>query len=505
MKLSRFIFTCVLVSSFAGCSMGPDYQRKELNLPEVYNSKTAQDDASIANIKWWELFEDKKLVELINIALKENKDAEMALAAISEARALLGVTRANQFPQLGYSGGFNRYGLSEKTFSYMAPYNDFGAFTNLIFEVDLWGRLRRATEAQRAQLLATEYSYQALTITLVAEVAKTYMSLVDLDSRVKIAERTLKNRRDATKLIRSRFQGGVVPELDVNQAEIEEGDAEVMLAGLKMQRGLVQNALSVLLGRFPYQIDRSTSLDKSVSVENIPSGVPADLLWRRPDILASEQALHAQTALIGVAKASRLPVIGLNGIIGLQANKGDKWLNKNARMWNIAANFSGPLFDFGKSRSQVEAAEARTEQALKSFEQTVLLAVQEVDDALVSIVGYKAEYEAWKRQLKAARNASRLARARYNDGVTPYLEVLDVERSLFQAELGGSYARRSYLNAIIQLYKALGGGWSVEQEGVVEKNDQAEKIVQGDQGEGKEVKASSVDKEQGEAKEETKE
>jgi len=478
-SLGLKVFSAVLLTILcSGCAIGPDYKRADLELPANYTLNNAK-GKSIANSEWWELFEDEKLVELINIALRENKDIAMAAASIEEASAMLGIELSNQFPSISYSGAANRYGLSKKTFSYAPEYNDFGLLGNLSFELDVWGRLRRATEAKRAQLLATEYSYQAITIELVASVAKIYLNLIDLDQRVKIAERTLKNRKDATKLIRSRFQGGVVPELDVNQAEIEEGDAAVTLAGFRMQRKLQQNALSVLLGRYPFEIKRAEKLRDDLELKDWPVGVPADLLLRRPDILAEEEVLHANTALIGVARASQLPVIGINGFLGFDANKIENVLNKKANTWNIASNFAGPLFDFGRSAYQVDAAKARTEQALKSFEKKVLVAVQEVDDALASIQGYKEEYLAWRNELKAARNASRLSRARYDDGVTPYLEVLDVERSLFQAELGETSAKKSYLTAIVDLYKALGGGWCVDKKVPIQtkqnKGDEAKK------------------------------
>ena len=460
--VKRFVplFSCLFL---AGCAIGPDYQREELNLPEKYNF-TETNQGQIVNMPWWQIFKDETLVNLINIALKENKDLVQAMASIDEARAMLGYTRADQFPSLGYSGDFSRIGPSRKTFSGMSPYNDYSLSGLLSFELDVWGRARRATEAKRALLLSSEYGYQTLTISLVASVAEVYITLLDLDERILIAEKTLDSRRDSTKLIRSRFLGGVVPELDVNQAEVEEGDAEVTLAQLIMSRRVTQNALSVLLGRYPHEIKTSASFSRNLILEKLPAGVPADLLMRRPDILAAEEALHAQTALIGVAKASQLPTLSVSGILGLESNRSQDLFNGHAKTWMISPSFTGPLFDFGKSAYQVEAAEAMTRQAKASFEKTVLNAVQEVEDALASIDGYKRAYEAYEKEVVAARNAARLSRARYDDGVTTYLEVLDIERSLFAAELGASSAKKSYVNSLITLYKALGGGWDPERD-----------------------------------------
>ncbi len=448
----------VLCIFLTGCAVGPDYERPELNIPEAYLEKAKVGEEKLS-LNWWELFKDKELVGLIEHALKENKDLGAAMAKIDEARAMLGIAKADRFPNIGLGAGAKRIGTSARTFSYMPEYNDFDLGGNMSFELDLWGRVRRATEAQREMLMSSEYAYRALRLSLIAAVADTYFALIDLDNRVRIAEETVKNRKDATELIRSRFQGGVVPELDVNQAEIEEADTRVSLASLRRQQKITRNALSVLVGDYPYEIKRADRFEDMLTVRELPVGVPADLLSRRPDVMSAEANVHAQTALIGVAKAGQLPTISLTGLLGLEANKTEKLLNRHANTWNIASNLAMPVLDFGKSAYQVDAAEARAQQALKDYEKTVQTAVQEVDDAIVSIAEYKEEFTAWKAQLAAAKNASRLSHARYDDGVSTYLEVLDIERSLFQAQLGSSTTARAYLSSIVQLYKALGGGW----------------------------------------------
>lgn len=447
-------------SSLVSCSLGPEFLRPEVPLSEQFSQPSVSSD-SIANLKWWDLYTDSELQGLIRTALAENKDLQLALSRIAEARAILGFTRADQFPRLDASGEANRTDPSDELSLSGKPENTFGLFGDLFFEIDLWGKFRRATEAQRAELLSSEYAYRAVTISLVAQVATTYFTVLDLDNRYKIAQRTVENRRGATELIRTRYKGGIVPELDVNQATIEEAVALAQMASLERERRQTENALSVLLGRAPVStLPRGAVLMQQALKADLPTGFPASLLERRPDIMVAEEAAHAETARIGVAEAQRFPALSLAGFIGLQSNDTSDFLSGDAVTWSVGGNVLSPLVDFGKNRSRVEFTEARAEQVMRSYEQTVLRAVQEVEDALVSVRTYHAEHSARIMQKDAAANATRLSRARYNDGVAPYLEVLDSERSLFDAELSESITLQSYLNSIVQLYKALGGGWT---------------------------------------------
>jgi len=449
-----------LAAIFVGCSLGPEYSRSTLELPATYYESAPSGD-SIANLPWWEFFGDTTLQTLIRHALAENKDLRIASCRVAEVRALLGAARSAQYPSVDLSGNATRFDSSEKVLAFeFQPRNDFGLFGDIFFELDVWGKLRRATQADQARLLSTEYAYRAVNISLVSAVAQSYFAILDLDNRLSISQHTVENRKNATALIRTRFKGGVIPEIDVNQAEIEEADALAKAASVERELRIVENALSVLLGRMPHKISRGKPLEAQQFLAELAVRYPAELIERRPDILAAEEAVRAATAEVGVAQAERLPSLSLTGFIGLESRDESGLFKGDARTWNIGGNLLGPLLDFGKRRHLAEAAQARAEQGYRTYEQTVLRAVQEVEDALISIRTYRAQHEALIMLSRAAANAARLSRARYNDGISQYLEVLDTERSLFDAELSASAALRSYLNSIVTLYKALGGGWS---------------------------------------------
>jgi multidrug efflux system outer membrane protein len=327
------------------------------------------------------------------------------------------------------------------------------------WEIDLWGRLRRGTESARAELLATEAARDGVTISVVAAVADLYFQLRDLDSRLEISIRTLASRRDSLALIRTRFGGGIVSELDVRQAEIEEATAAAAVPAFERNIVAVENALSVLLGRAPGAIPRGATLDGERVLARAPAGLPAELLNRRPDVREAEERAHAQMARVGIAEALRLPTLTLTGTAGLQSSDFDDLGDSGADFWSIGGNLLGPLFEFGRNVRRVEVEKARTEQAILGYESAVLNAYRDVDDALTALQTGAAEYDARRRQVESARAAARLSRARYDGGVTSYLEVLDIERSLFNAELQVSSTLQQRYAALVQLYKALGGGW----------------------------------------------
>jgi multidrug efflux system outer membrane protein len=463
-RFGRSLLVVSVTAVLAACTMGPDYKRPDVPLPDAYRSELAE-GPSMANLDWWELFNDPELIELIETALTNNRELAAALARIEEARASLGFVRADQLPNLSGSAGASRGDPAPGGGIPGEVDNTFVLAADLNFEVDLWGKLRRSTEAARAELLATVEARNAVTLTLVADVASIYLLLLDLDDRVEIAERTRKTREDALKLIEARFDRGIVPLIDVNQAQIELADAAAEKFALERQRALAENSLSVLLGRNPGPVQRS--LDNPVSALNIPAipaGLPSELLQRRPDIRQASQQLAAQTARIGVAEALRFPSLSLTGTLGLASDDLSGFISSDNRVWGISANLLGPLFDAGRNRSRVEAERARTEQLLNAYQLTVLRSLQEVDDALVEIATYRQEAEAREMQVRAASSAAMLSRARYDGGVTSYLEVLESERSLFRAELLASSTRRAQVVAIVSLYKALGGGWATEDE-----------------------------------------
>jgi multidrug efflux system outer membrane protein len=446
-----------LAALLSGCKLGPNYERPELDLPEGYIQEL-DEGAALANVPWFQIFEDPDLIDLINLALIENKELAIATARRDEVRARLGFTQADLYPQLdgrfdaGRGNAPNLQNLNGDT------NNSFVLAAEAFYEVDLFGRVRRSTEAAQADLFASEANRQTVVTAVIADVASAYFLLRDIDARYEIAERTLKTRQDSTNIIRERFNKGIVPILDVNQAEIEEADSAATLAALARQRVQTENLLSILIGRNPGPIIRNRSLNDQTLVPNVPVGLPSELLERRPDLRAAEQTLAAQTARIGIAEALRWPSLSLTGTIGLASDDLSDLLDADD-LWSVDASLFAPLFNAGRNKRRVEIEQAIAEQALQSYELAVLSAFAEVEDALAAIRWLKDEYQARQMQVTAARSAATLSRARYDGGVTSYLEVLDSERSLFTAEIAASQVRRAQLVSIVDLYKALGGGW----------------------------------------------
>ena len=449
------------VVSLSGCLLKPDYERPEVltNAPFVEATETQE---TIADLPWWEVFKEPALQDLIRTALKENRNLKIAMARVDVARGLLGVARPDQFPRLDLGGEARRVDNSNDSIAPYPTFNDYSLLPKASFEVDIWGRYASATEAQRAQLLSTEYALRAVTLSLVSDVATAYLQLQNIDRQIEISKRTLDNRADATKLNDQRFKGGYVGLLDVNQAQIQEEEARAALIALQRARRLVENALSVLLGQVPRPITTGKSTTNPLSIVKLPAGVPAFLLERRPDVRSSEELARAAVMRIGIARAQQYPALSLTGFLGLNASNDNNLFSQDARTWSIGAGLVGPLIDLGKSWSRVDAAEAQAEQALQSYEQSVLQAVREVEDALVSVRTYAQEHATRASQVKAGKSGAFLSRRRYMDGVTSYLEVLDTERSLFQAELAHSNTQEKYLGAMVQLYRSLGGGWLPE-------------------------------------------
>lgn len=456
MRLRIFAIMCSM--SLAGCAVGPDYERPEIETPEDYREQIDQ-GATFANASWWSVFQDEELNRLITIALEENKDLAIAAARVEEARARAGFVRGDFYPQIGVNATGQRGNTAEQVIPGIGIQDSYALTANLAWEVDLFGRIRRSSEAARAELLASEYARRTVYIALIADVANAYFLVRDLDARVAIAKRTLATRQDSTQLIRARFERGITPMLDVNQAEIQEGDAAADLAAFERQTVQAENLLSLLLGRNPGNINRGDALSAQLLPPAVPAGLPSELLERRPDVLAAEQLLAAQVARIGVAQALRFPQLSLTGAAGVASNDLSELLDSNASIWNLGANLLQPLFTGGKNKQRVEIEKARADQLQKQYELTVLQSFREVEDSLVAIRTYRDESAAREMQTRAATNAAMLSRARYNGGVTSYLEVLDIERSLFQAEIAWSQVRRARLESIVALYKALGGGW----------------------------------------------
>ena len=451
----------------ASCALTPDYQRPELDVPDSYSTGgdvpvTIVPGESIANLAWWQVFEDAQLQGLIHSALAENKDLGVALSRVAQANAQVTSTRANQFPFLDISGGAERGRQSQLLVPGAGIDESFSIAGHLSFELDLWRKLSRSTESARASLLASEAVQRHVALSIVGNVASAYFVLLDLDDRLLIARRTLASRQGSLAIIQLRFDKGTAPELDVNQAQVELAVAEVSIAAFQRQIAQVEHSLAILLGRNPGPVKRGLSLTEQQLLPEIPTGVPSELLQRRPDVVAAEQALHAETALIGVAEALRYPSLSLTGSYGALSDDLSDLNDSSAETWGVAGSLFAPIFNWGQLKAQSEAQRAQAEQALYTYEATLQQAFREVADALVAVRTYRQEYQAYHRQARAARNAERLSQARYDAGLVDYLEVLESSRSLFNAELSESESYQGAMNAIVDLYQALGGGWIPE-------------------------------------------
>ena len=446
----------------AGCTLGPDYKRPPIETPQQFQQRISE-GASIANLPWWELFRDQQLQHLISVALKENKDLAIATARVEETRARLGFVRADQYPQVNGIGEIGRGNTGEQFVPGIGVQDRYYLSAQMSYEVDLFGKLRRQTEAAQQELLASEDARRTVLTALVAEVASAYFLLRDLDERRDIAARTLATRTDLTRINRERFEKGTIPKIDLNQAQIQEADSAAALASLERQVVQAENLLSILLGRNPGKIARGASVEDQVMPPTVPAGLPSELLQRRPDVLAAERTLAAQTARIGIAEALRFPSLSLTANAGVASTELSDLTDSDAFIWDIGGNLLAPIFNAGKNKRRVEIEVARTSQLASQYELTVLQAFREVDDSLIAIRTLRNEITARDMQRDAARSAAFLSRARYNGGVTSYLEVLVANTSLFDSEIAAVVTRRQLLVAIVDLYKALGGGWMVDE------------------------------------------
>lgn len=459
--LYRFLYILFSITILHGCMVGPKFQQPEIESPGKYIYSTNTD--SIINLKWWELFNDSILKSLIDSALINNKDVRIAASRIEEAAFVVGYNRADLLPSIGYSGSATRGNNGQSGAPLYETGNLFTGVGNVYWELDFWGKYRRATEAAKAELLASEYGMRSVQIGLISNVAFLYFQLLDYKTRLNISRETLGSRKASLDIISERYNEGIIPEIDLNQAQIQEAIAAANIPFYERLVANMEHALGVLLGKNPGVIESNDLIDMVIPPD-IPVGIPSDLLQRRPDILVAEQLLKAQNARIGVVQAMRFPSIGLTGIFGLASTDLSNLLTGDALVWSLAGDITGPIFNFGKNKRRVEIERERTKQMLLEYEKTVLNAFADVEDALVGVSSVNRELEALQRQLIAAENAASLSRARYDGGVTSYLEVLETERSLFDSQLRTTDAFQRLLNSYVFLYQALGGGWITKEE-----------------------------------------
>ncbi|PTR08495.1 multidrug efflux system outer membrane protein [Nitrosospira sp. Nsp5] len=443
----------------ASCAMGPDYFRPPIDTAEKFRMAETEGQ-SIANLPWWELLQDEELQRLINQALLENRDLKQAVASIEELQARLSIARMDFLPKMDISanapafgtlGGFLRPGFP-------TPYSYFGQ-TTLNWEVDIWGRLRRSNEAARADLMAREENRRAIVLTLVSSVAQSYFDLLQFDMQMSIALRALSSWEESVAISQAQLRGGVISRLDLDQFEAERANAATRVAQVERQMVQKENELSVLLGKNPVPITRGHSLTEQLMPPEVPSGLPSELLQRRPDILQAEQTLAAATARIGMAKAARFPKLSITGFLGVASPALSNLLLSGSEFGVGGLGLAGPLLNAQSLGFDQRAAEAQARQVLAEYEQTILVAFKEVEDALVAIRTANDQRNAQQEQVKALRSALRVADLRYKGGITSYVDVLLAKRLLFEAEFALTTTHRLHLVSVVQLYKALGGGW----------------------------------------------
>ena len=455
----------------ASCTFGPNYKRPVVETPQTYRGASASTGtaASLADLKWFDLFKDEALTTLVGDGLKQNFELRIAAERVLQARAAYGITRSDQLPTVGAGVDLVAARASRRGATQGLPedadtdisYTQAGF--NLGWELDVWGRLRRLSESARAQYLATEEARRGVTTTLIADVTETYLLLRGLDYELDIARRTRDLATDSLRLTETRRAGGIASGLDVRQAEQLLFTTTSRIASLERQISEAENTLSLLLGRAPGDITRGRALDALAAPPEVPAGLPSDLLERRPDIRRAEQELIAANAQIGVAKAEYFPRISLTGFLGAQSRALTDLLSGGARLASASVGANAPIFDAGRRRSNVQLAEAVQREALVQYERSIYTALREVADALAARAKTAEQRVQQERLVQALTESTRLATDRYQGGLDSYLPVLDAQRNRFEGELELARLRRIELAATVQLYRALGGGWELQE------------------------------------------
>jgi multidrug efflux system outer membrane protein len=464
--MTRPIGALLLALSLSGCMLGPDYRRPEISTPAAWRLEAAQAD-EISNVAWWEQFQDPVLAQLVRTSLENNKDLRIATANVDQAFAQYGITRSALFPQADASASGARQRASRNGPVPLPPgrdtFNDFAVDLSLGYEIDLWGRLRRATESARAQLLASEEGRRTVVLTLVSAVANGYIELRGLDRQLDIARRTSESLGDAAHLQQRRFSEGAVPESDYRQAEAQYLAAAAQVPELERQIARQENFISVLLGRNPGPIARGREIE-ALAFPAVPGALPAALLERRPDIRQAEQNLISANADIGVAKAAYFPRISLTAALGLESTDLSDLLKGTSKTGAVGVGATLPIFNAGRIRNRVAQTEAFQRAALASYEKSILVAFQDVEDALVDRAKLGETRETQARNVAALQRFRDLAALRYREGATIYLEVANAEQSLLNAQLAYVATQSRLFQSYANLYKAMGGGWITEAE-----------------------------------------
>ena len=460
----------LFVMLLSGCAVGPDYHRPEVTLPAQFaEAAKPEGQTAAATREWWKLFNDPLLDDLVSRAFARNYDLQQAVARIEEATGILREAGAAQYPEIDLDATGTRKRTSQLTANpppsgYQLNYRDYNAGLSSAFELDFWGKLRRASEAARAQALGSEYGKGVVELTLAGSVAQTYLALRSLDAQLAVSQETLAARSDSLDITNARFTGGLASGLDVEQARGAKAAAEAQIADLRQQRALAEHQLAVLTAT-PDLAIAAGDLRQLPLPPLPPAGLPSDLLEARPDIRAAEQQLIAANARIGIAKAALFPTISLTGSVGSESGALANLFKTGAETWGLGVGLDFPIFAAGKYSARVDQATAQQKQAVASYRQAILNGFREVRDALTTSTQRAAGEIALDTQRQAALESLRLANERYDSGYSPYLEVLDAQRSANDATLAYIRNRQARLAAAVDLFKALGGGWKPAADG----------------------------------------
>jgi multidrug efflux system outer membrane protein len=460
--IMRYLVACMLAALVSGCAITKDYQPPQVEVPQGWRVEY-EAAAELANTAWWESFQDPVLNRLIKTALNENKDLRIAAARVEEAAAGIQAARSEFFPQVGYGGSAGRRQESEEL---IYPFgtlvdrtnNRFQGFLNASWELDVWGRIRRSTEAARADYLSTEEARRGVILTLVSAVASGYLELLSLDKQLQVARKTVKFREEWLELFEKKKKGGQISELELIQVRSSYEQALPRIPVIEMQIAMQENALSVLLGRNPGPIERGKTLE-ALGMPGIPEGVPSDVLLQRPDIRRSEENLIAANARVGVARTLYFPSISLTGLFGYASSDLSNLAKSTANIWEVGGGLLGPIFTGGLIQSEIKQSEARYTQLLNEYLRTIQTAFKEVNDALVSRQKFNELLLELDKLVDTLEDYADFSRKSFDAGFSSYLTVLDAEEKLFFAQLRQAGTQSSMFIALTGIYRAMGGGW----------------------------------------------
>jgi len=449
----------------AGCAIGPDFKRPATQAPPLFRGQAAEGDRSIADLAWWDIYKDPRLKDLIHTALVDGYDVRIAAARVGQSRAIAAQVHGQRFPGLGYEANADRgrNAVLGNAFpsSTVSTTNGFDGYLGAAWELDLWGRVRRLDEAARSQYLATEQGRRAVLLSLVSDVATAYYELLELDEELAIARSATESFRESLELFTRQLEGGVASRLDTASAEAAMATSAARIPDLERQIAVKENQISILVGRNPGPIARGAGFSDQAMPPEVPAGLPSALLERRPDVREAEYAAQAANAGIGVTVGGFLPRIGLSAVLGSVSSQLDQITSRNAGLWSIGAQATGPLFQGGGLRGQYEQAKEAWEVAKLQYQQTALGAFRDVADALAARQKLAEERGQQERAVAAYGEAVKLSTQRYTAGKASYFEVIQSQQQLFPAEFALAQTRRDQFTVVVQLYKALGGGWNL--------------------------------------------